>query len=176
MLSRVLITVITCSIIFSYAVLCPQASTTFTPVITYSPGDASIVTSPPSYDCLGSDNLMNLAFTPDFYLLYDCDRTSYSNSPNFVDIEISFYANEDMDEPIIVDSTFSISFAYCITYDDTEIIPDNGVLTISLWTDLMSRILRRKHQRSHRRKHQVQKPPEGLQGHHQDRAGQYENM
>lgn len=133
--SRSLVFCITCSIIFSYAVLCPQASTILMPFISWSEGEASIVTLPPSYDCLGSDNLFDLAFTPDFYLLYDCDRTSYSGSPEFVNIDLS-YSNDPLNpSPFIVDNTFSFSFAYCITYDDTITIPENGVLTIELWTE-----------------------------------------
>lgn len=139
LLKRIFVFIIAVVIAVSCCVLCPSAdSATFVPVITYSQGDASISNLPPAYDCLGSDNLLNLAFTPDFYLLYDCDRTSYFNSPNFVEVEVSFYADEDMSEPIIVDSTFSISFAYCITYDDTITISESGAISVALWSDVMA--------------------------------------
>lgn len=141
--SRSLVFCITCSIIFSYAVLCPQASTISTPIvltpfIDWSEGEASISNFPPEYDCLGSDNLFNLAFTPDSYLLYDCNRNSYLGAPEFVEIDIGFYNSGFGAPPLIEDNTFSFSFAYCITYDDTITIPENGVLTIAIMTEAMA--------------------------------------
>lgn len=132
--SRSFVFCITCSIIFSYAVLCPQASTTLYFDIMWSEADAYLSFDPPEYDCLGSDNLSNLAFTPDIYLFYNCDRSHYENNPNYLETQIAYTVDDWNPEPILVDSTFSLSFAYCITYDDTITIPESGLSRVELWT------------------------------------------
>lgn len=93
--SRALITVITCSIIFSYVVLRPQAETVSSsfsfPVVVSTmfnelPGD--VLDSFPVYDYMGKSLYENLPFTPS--LIYEYDPTAFSSSVKYFTFDSFF--------------------------------------------------------------------------------------
>lgn len=111
MLSRALITVITCSIIFSYAVLCPQAEGSYQFV---SQGFYSVLDYEQTYDFLGKDIIPLLDFVPETYLYFNTRYYDYAYSYDSVAVTFNGKWVFSSFEPLssIIPGTYNFSFVF----------------------------------------------------------------
>lgn len=117
MFSRALIIVITCSIIFSYAVLCPQAEGFYNFV---SNGPYSALSSVRPYDFLGKDILSLLNFVPETFIYYSVRSDKYAIS--FSDSSIVFNGTWIFSsfDTLSFDSSFSFDISFDFMTENGE--------------------------------------------------------
>lgn len=116
MLSRALICVITCSIIFSYAVLCPQAEGSYT---FFSNGPYSVSNIELAYDFLGKEIIPLLDFVPETYLYYNVRSSVYAISVGDSDFVLNgTWEFSSFDElSLFPVGVYDLSFDFTFIYD-----------------------------------------------------------